>query len=200
MPILPLAMFHRFGAVCVVMGIAGGWLLDRAYTGWSPWIARWKVPATVTVLAGSIALLAHQYDYRKELPVSAFQQAVAGRLAGSGDVLLLAPPDNLLLQATTGLPVLAEVATPSLISYVPEIGPSIDRLYTNVYGSTFRIPAVGAPERPSWQSLWRERSVESWTELSQRYGFTHVIAPADLSLQLREIVAADGYALYAVDP
>lgn len=197
-PILPLAMYHRFGAVCVVAGIAGAWGLHRLH--WPSWSGRVKGVVVAVLIAGAVALVVHQFHYRRTLPISGFQSEVAARLNGTAQTVLLGPPDSLLLQAATGFPVLAEVATPSLISYVPEIGPSIDQMYMELYGEGFRVPASGVREQVSWQTLWRARDGKAWRSLALRYGFSHVIAPLDLSLQLRQIVAAEGYALYAVDP
>lgn len=197
-PVSSLALYHRFGAACVIAGIALGWLLERAH--WPEWSVRVRLLVAVVLIVGVTALLAHQHHYRRSLPISEFQSEVAARIRGESGVLLLGPPDSLLLQATTGLPVLAEVATPSLISYVPEIGPSIDQMYTDLYGESFRLPADGASENMPWQDLWRERDEDGWRGLAKRYGFSHVIAPAGLAVHLPQIVAADGYALYAVNP
>lgn len=193
--IVPLAMYHRFGAACVVGGIVAGYIFNRLT------ISRTAMPATLLlIVVGAVALLWHQGQYRKHLPVTEFQSEIARAISTHERVLLLAPPDNLLLQATTNLPVLAEVATPSLISYVPAIGPAIDQLYENLYGISFGFPEPTLAALPTWQAIWRARENEQWKLLATRYGFTHVIAPADLPLQLPEILAADGYALYAVDP
>ena len=198
-PIMPLAMYHHFGAACVVAGVIAGYIVNRVFLSRPRTISRSiRSMAAMVIAVGAIALLWRQFQHRRQLPVAEFSAGVARELAGRDRVLLLAPPDNLLIQATTNLPVLAEVATPSLISYVPEIGPSIDRLYTELYGITFRIPAASAVQGPDWTALWRERSEASWKELSRRYGFTHIIAPAALPLRLPEIFADDGYALYAV--
>jgi hypothetical protein len=123
----------------------------------------------------------------------------SAHFAGGG-VCLLAPPDNLLLQATTNHPVLADVATPSLISYVPAIGPSIESMYRDIYGITFQLPhpGVSGESLVPWQRHWRERDYATWYELSGRYEFTFVLAPVDLPLQLTEILADESYALYAV--
>ena len=210
--IVPLAMYHRFGAVCVVAGVVAGFVLNSMSEGGVLRLGRrfflWRKERnstnfalpTVVIVLGSLALLWHQLEYRKHLPVSEFQSEIAVALSSQDGVLLLAPPDNLLLQVTTNLPVLAEVATPSLISYVPAIGPAINQLYKNIYGMNFDFPEPTRTALPSWQSIWSARDTGQWKTLSQRYGFTHVIAPADLSLQLPKILAADGYALYAVEP
>jgi hypothetical protein len=210
--IVPLAMYHRFGAASVVVGVISGFLLNLVGEGsvirlgsrcfiWRQerTISAFALPAAV-ITVGAVALLWHQFQHRKHLPVSEFQSVIARELSAHERALLLAPPDNLLLQATTQLPVLAEVATPSLISYVPTIGPAINQLYDELYGMNFHFPDPTLAALPTWQAIWRARDVGQWRTLAQRYAFTHIVAPADVPLSLREILAADGYALYAVDP
>ena len=210
--IVPLAMYHRFGAACVVAGVIAAFLLNRAGEGGVLrlgsrcyiWRREGSTPAfflsAAVIVVGAVALLSHQFAHRRHLPISEFQSNIARELSTQQRVLLLAPPDNLLLQATTNLPVLAEVATPSLISYVPAIGPAINQLYDELYGMNFHFPDPTLAALPTWQSIWSARDVEQWQALAQRYSFTHIVSPADVPLSLREILAADGYALYAVDP
>ncbi len=216
LPIIPLAMHHRFGAFCLVAGISIAWVMDRKFSH------RWRVPtlfrrgqwaiwkqetprgrrtrAGLVIAAGCALLLIHQAAYRQHLPVSDFQKAIDSKLLAESRIVLLAPPDNLLLQATTNYPVLADVATPSLISYLPAIGPSIESMYRDIYGITFQLPEPGTRNEPPvpWQTLWRERDQGTWYELSERYEFTFVLAPINLPVQLTEILADEGYALYAV--
>ncbi len=215
-PIMPLAMYHRFGAVCVMAGIVMACALDRkpkAVLGaatifrvgrWAIWkqaarIARFRIPVPL-IAAGCTLLLIHQASHRQHLPVSPLQQKMESQLHSRSSIVLLAPPDNLLLQATINYPVLADVATPSLISYVSAIGPAIESMYRDIYGITFQLPEPGMRQEPTapWQRLWRERDQATWYELSGRYEFTFVLAPIDLPLQLTEILADESYALYAV--
>ncbi|MBL7645812.1 MAG: hypothetical protein JNK74_06425 [Candidatus Hydrogenedentes bacterium] len=215
-PIMPLAMYHRFGAACVVAGIFIAFALDRKFESiagfpkfyrsgrWAIWKqaarrSRFRIPVPL-IVAGCALILIHQAGHRQQLPASALQERMESALFARGDVCLLAPPDSLLLQATTNYPVLADVATPSLISYVPAIGPSIESMYSDIYGISFRLPEPGMRQEPTtpWQRLWRERDQATWVELSRRYEFTLVLAPVDLPLQLTEILADESYALYAV--
>jgi len=216
LPIIPLAMYHRFGAFCLVAGIFIAWAMDRKLS--NPWRiptffrrgrwALWKqetprgrrTRAGLVIAVGCALLLMHQAAYRQHLPVSALQQRMDSKLPTGSSIVLLAPPDNLLLQATTNYPVLADVATPSLISYVPAIGPAIESMYRDIYGITFQLPEPGTRNEPPvpWQTLWRERDQGTWYELSERYEFTFVLAPINLPVQLTEILADESYALYAV--
>ena len=152
----------------------------------------------VLLFVGCGTTLRHQWIHRAPLPVSPFQQDVAQALGTSKDALLLAPPDALLLQGSTGVAVLADVATPSLISYVPEIGPAIDTMYQDIYGYGFQRPTSPPPATTPWEVLWKQRTASDWETLASTYGFTHVVVPADWALDLHRELAEDDYALYAV--
>lgn len=195
--IVALAMYHHFGAACMVAGILLAYRLDRIPGAMADRRPRaWPVAALLA--AGFVGVLAHQFAYRQSLPVSPFEAQVRKALDGETGSLLLAPPDSILLQATTQVPVLAEAATPSLISYVPAIGPAIDALYRDIYGSGFQIPPPGAPVPVPWASQWPLRSRAAWADLARRYGFSHVMFPVSQPLDLPQILAGDDYALYAV--
>ena len=193
-----LALAHQFGAACVTAGIVLAYALDRFDPAWlrAPRPAR-IAARTLTALA-AVALLAHQFQYRQHLPVTPFQAAAREALTGAGPVLLAGPPDSILLQATIGQPVLAEAATPSLISYVPAIGPAIDQLYRAVYGYGFTFPQPGAPPLAPWTEVWRMRSAAEWRALADTYGITHVIAPAGHDLTLAPVLSTHDYTLYAI--
>ena len=95
---------------------------------------------------------------------------------------LLAPPDAILLQARTGRPVLFDATTFSLISYVPELGPTILRMHHSLYGYD-PLGIVGAADG-DWRAVWRARDYAAWTRLSKRYAFGIVLAPAALPLRI----------------
>ena len=196
--ITPLAMYHRFGAACVVLGVVLAYGVDRTGTRESR-RAQPAVAFSILVLgAGFAALLWHQQQYRQNLPVSPFEAEARAALAGRASAMLLGPPDSILLQATTNVPVLVESATPSLISYVPAIGPGIDQLYEDIYGFGFRGPGPDTGEKAPWEQRWQERPRAVWQSLGLRYGFTHVVAPVHWKLELPQIVAGNDYGLYAV--
>ena len=155
------------------------------------------LPAFLLV-TGSLMLLHHQFQHREQLPISPFEHQIAELTLPPQDTMLLASPDNIRLQATTGLPVLVEATTPSLISYVPQIGPAIDAIYREVYDYGFRIPSESAAPPTPWPDLWQQRSEAEWQDLAVRYGITHVIAPVGCPLNLPQVVAEEDYALYAV--
>ena len=97
---------------------------------------------------------------------------------GEDDVMLVAKPAEILLQARTGHPNLVEWTTMSLLSYMPSLGPTIQKIYRDIYGIEF----VSQPGRPQesrhWADLWTDRSEAEWNALSEEYGFRYVATAA----------------------
>ncbi len=189
-PAALLAPYHHFGAACLLAGAAAAAALEVMPRLQAP---RGALSAVLAVTAA--VLLFHQFQYRQWLPVPEFAAKLAARLDAEPGAMLLGPPDTLLLQAQTGHPVLAETATPSLISYVPAIGPAINRIYEDVYGMSFRWPPVNAPR---WEEVWQRRTKEEWQGLARRYGFRYVISLPGVPLPLRPIMSSDTAACYVV--
>ncbi len=188
---LALSFFHQFGAGCLVLGVLGVVFANRI-----PKLH--ALPATALAAAILLALLAAIYGqarFHQKLPVSMFAREIRTTLQDEPGALLAGPPDTLLLQAHTGHPVLAETATPSLISYVPAIGPAINQLYEDLYGISFLNPTASSV---SWDQLWRERSLQEWQMLSKRYGFHYVISLPSAEVQLPLMFADSSAVLYKI--
>lgn len=199
-----LAFYHQFGAACMAMGSVAAFVLCRYAPGGtlshSTENGELAIPgacaaAVGVVLLAMATLLAHQAHFRQTLPSSAFEQHAAAYLGENAPpgAMLAGPPDSILLQARTGHPVLAEAATPSLLSYAPALGPSIENLWHDLYGVRFVLP--GATAVP-WQDLWRNRTAAQWRALAEHYGFAYVAAPADTPLQLPVAVRDSAGVLY----
>lgn len=195
-PVAVLATYHQFGTTCIGLGFILTLLLRRLASK-KPLSPRWAVAAPIVGLLVAALLLGHQGRYRRWLPTPEFDQQVAAYLAEQGEAgaMLVVPPEDSLRQAHTGHPVLAEVATPSLISYQPEIGPAIAQIYRDIYAIRF---ALSESETPSWETVWKRRPTIGWQVLGNRYGFRYVIAPADLPLDLSRMLADESSALYAI--
>ncbi len=207
--LIGLALYHQFGLACVM----AGWLIARVAgatqvvglkkTGTVPsrgpaWDSlRFPLLAAVC-FAACLALLGHQWRWREHMPLSAFDRRVAEHLRdqGEGQAMLLACPDEFILQARTGHPVLVETATPSLISYMPALGPVIQKIYHDIYGIRFDLPAPEHAE--TWEELWAARTRSQWQTLAQRYRFRYLIAPAAMALDLPTVFEQDATALYRI--
>ena len=205
--IVALCAVHQFGAACVTVG----WLSMVALT-WIPRLSQPSASMTQRIL-GSHALcltlgallvtsiLWSEYTNREHLPVGAFEEKVADYLDEQGDTtaLLVAGPHQLLLQAQTGHPVMADMATSFHSSYMPSLGPSIQGMLEPIYGIRLERPAED-PAPASWTEVWEARSSREWRELGDHFSFKYVIAPRELELDLRLLFVGSNDALYARRP
>ena len=160
-----LASYHQFGAACVVAGLGAAIILAR----WPRGESRSGIDLIRTVslglmLALIVVIVVQQGLGREPLPRSNFDRRVTFYLAecGDDDVMLAAQPDEFLLQARTGHPVLVETATASLMSYVPALGPGIEKVYGDVYGIHFGPVSEGDAPAKSWREVWSERARAEW--------------------------------------
>lgn len=194
---LALACFHQFGAACAAAGFGIAWLfstrcprnlLDRGFSS-----------ALLGALASILlALLAYsQWTSRTSLPRSPFEGRVAAYLDGQGEkqALLVGAPFQLLLQARTRHPVMTDMALPSWIPYMPNLGPAIDEIYRNVYGISF-LDSPGSSR--DWREVWTTRTADEWRELGDRFSFQYVVAPRELPLQLPLAVDDDSGRLFSL--
>jgi hypothetical protein len=196
--VLPLGAFHQFGFACLILGFVLQLVLLRkgAYQKLGVFVSQRVLASAALVVCG--VMLYHQWICRESLPKGTFTERVSTYLAEADqpDAMLLARPDEYMLQARTGHPVLVEAATPSLISYIPKLGPAIEKTYEDIYGMRFQ--KAGETKIP-WSNLWRERSREEWESLGTRYGFDYVIAGRGTELNLDALLADEHLTLYAVN-
>jgi len=198
-----LGSVHHFGAFCLFLG-AGAVFLSRAMRwpqGLLPAAARMNALARTRLAIAAILLAVgastfHQWRFREVLPRDEFDREAAAYLRDHNPpgALVVAEPYSYYLQARLGQPIFVEAATPSLISYLPSLGPVINRMYTDIYGIDFRSPAPAE----DWKTLWRARTLESWKALSRAYGFRYVLASGPLPLSLPRVLEHGANALYAV--
>jgi hypothetical protein len=188
---LALAAVHQWGAICVLMGAAALLLTGSRKPAATP--PRWASVLGAALLA--VVLLADQALSRENLPRSEFDEQITAYLAGirEPDAMLLAHPREFLLQARTGRPVRVETATASLMSYLPELGPEIQRTYDAIYGIRFDRPPSNNED---WKTLWNQRAKQEWNTLASRFRFDYVIAPAALELDLDAVLKGETATLY----
>ncbi|MFM1922143.1 MAG: hypothetical protein RLZZ303_3777 [Candidatus Hydrogenedentota bacterium] len=175
---LMLAPLHQFGAAC----LAAGALLATAclFIEKSRAAMPTGQPVLLVSLLCTVALVSsasNQYRHWEHLPRSAADRHLRNV---SVRAPLVAPPDTYALQARTGLSVLADAATASFVTYVPEAGPSIALLHERLYGMTFEAGAAGPP----WQEVWSARGPEEWHSIAEETGARYLLAPGDLAVQL----------------
>jgi len=193
-----LAMYHQFGAFCAALGgtLALGLHCVPASPAPTP-RARGRTLGTAALCAlVALALVHREFTARRHLPVEPFLQRVREYLDArkAQDAMLIGPPNSMLIQAKTNRPVLAESATPSLISYVPALAPSIQKIFGQLYGVRFDTEP-GDRGRP-WQTVWAERTKEQWRALGTEYDCAYVIADDSLVLDLAPVLREGRQTLY----
>jgi hypothetical protein len=205
--IAALCAVHQFGAACVTVGWIAMLTLARI-----PQLSLPSAAMTRRVL-GSHALcvtlgallvtsiLWSEHTNREHLPVGVFERKVVDYLDEQGDTtaLLVGGPYQLLLQAQTGHPVMADMATSFHSSYMPSLGPSIQGMLEPIYGIRLERTAE-APALASWEEVWEARSSREWRELGEKFSFKYVIAPRELEINLRLLLVGPNDAFYTCRP
>jgi len=190
-----IALRHQYGGALLLLGAVAGAFLGRP--GTPERSARQLLPFAAAALALFMVVQFYgQWRIRDHLPRSAFEVRVFEhfRDGGGGEAMIAASPQKLLFQARTGQPVFVESATSSYISYRPDLGPVIQRMYEDIYGHGF----LAGAERQEWQPVWEGRTAREWGELSEAYGFRYVASPNVTPLNLPALFMEGDWTLYRV--
>jgi hypothetical protein len=184
-----LTCVHQFGAAVLVTGIAVTFLLSIP-----DWNSRSESVCAATYGLGALLLIGilwTQFENRRHLPIGDFETELIRVLEEEGDpnAMLVARPDQVLLQAQTGHPVFADMATEYHGSYRPSLGPAIQKMYGDVYGIWFEARQTTPV---SWQSVWGARGAAEWRALGETYDFRYVVAPIDVALDSGMKVVLEG--------
>ena len=185
--LIGLSMYHQFGAACSVLGGAAVIALQLIGPR-MPGLRRFALSRAVLVclcLLMAFSLNNLQWRVRRHLPVTSFDCLLTAYLAEQGDpdAMLVTQPDAYCVQAKTGHPVFVDNATPSYISYMPALGPVIQKMHREVYGIRFDRACGETPPVP-WRELWTARTRTEWQALAEEYGFRYVVAADSLELDL----------------
>lgn len=113
--------------------------------------------------------------------------------AAADEPVLAAIYPRVELQAKTRQPVLLELETLFLMTYIPALAPRIGTMVHDLYGVDYehadRVASLcpGGLVRPwchVWSDAWRTRTREQWIELARKYDFRLVVAPAEFGVDL----------------
>ena len=127
--------------------------------------------------------------------------------AASSDMILAPTTRSTQLQMKTGHPVLMEIETVQLMSYLPSLAPAIGMMANDLFGidymdtdriRTLRRRGLFLPIGPEWYSAWKERTAAEWHQLSMKYDFCFVLAPAEVRLDLPPVLSDSVWRLYDV--
>jgi hypothetical protein len=116
------------------------------------------------------------------------------------------PPSE--LQAKTAHPVLMEIETLYLMTYMPSLAPVLGSMSRDLYGIDYTSPALlgqAAPDgrlqvdSPAWLAAWRVRSREDWRSLGRKYSFRLVLSPTKTPLALTAVLPGPLWTLYRIE-
>lgn len=151
-------------------------------------------------------------DYARQrwdtlLPYDEELNAWLARNANPGEPLLVPILPRAEVQAKTGHPALMELETIYLMSYMPDLCPSIGMMAKDLYGVDLSDPvqmnAIRAetgqlPQSSEWYRHWSARTREQWQAVGKKYGFRLLLASSTLRLDLPVALAGPRFTLYLI--
>ena len=150
--------------------------------------------ATTAIAALLLVLTAREYQNREHLPLTEFQSGMNTYLEDhdATDAMILPPIWEVEWAARTGAPVMIDYQTPRLITYMPDLGPSLRKMHRDIYGYSL--------DGTSEEGLidFEAKSREDWIRLGHEYEFQFIIHPEDRPFPLEPVYTIDGMALYKV--
>jgi hypothetical protein len=112
------------------------------------------------------------------------------------------------LQVKTSQPVLFEMKTMWIMTYMPDLAPLINRMVHDLYGVDYgnaeQLSRLCPDGRLSawcrvWDDNWADRTRDEWREVGGRYGFRLVVNESRVPLDLEVAVAGERWTLYTID-
>lgn len=193
-----LACFHQYGAACTLAGVLAACVpLPGAVT---PRALRFAGAGLACLIL--MAMLARETEGRQHLLRSEFHQMVAEAMEREGkpEAMILVQSDQAGDQMLFGHPVMADMATMLHGVYRPAIAPSVNAIFQDFYG-VYLDPAAPRPDPPlAWHEVWPSYSLETWQQLSVKYGVAYVAAPSFMRLPLELLVRDDQRNFYHIPP
>jgi hypothetical protein len=142
--------------------------------------------------------------------MSPYDQALGDWLrtnSAPNDLILSAVWPRSELQAKVGHPVLFELETLPLMTYLPSVAGSTGVLARDLYGLDYSQPDQLQLEARSgqlnlddavWSAAWMTRSRGEWHALAQKYSFHLVLAPTQTRLDLPVALPGPVWTLYTI--
>lgn len=167
---------------------------------------RWAL-LSVVGLACLAALGANLYaewrsreDVAERLTPTDFELRTRAYLAGHAapDSMIAAPVYQWRLQARLGYPVIADAATHTWLPYHKRLGPTLYKLYRDLYGIDLRASGGKTTPFEVWREHWGRLSASQWQALGREYGFRFVFAPGFVPLALPVAVEDEWYRLHYI--
>lgn len=196
---------HQFGAFCLLVGFISAWLGDTLLRRMDEASLREKKPfllrglGIVTVLF-LLSVSISGWQGRSSIPVTSFDTALVSYLdsVGDSDAMLVARPDQYMLQSRVSNPVIMDCILPPWIPYMPSVGPSIQKIHKDIFGA--RFDQIEGDATTSWGVVWESRDELAWRSLADAYQFKYIVSPNTIPLQLPVALAGEEQTLYRVYP
>lgn len=182
-----LGLWNMYALACVAVGTALYVVLDRA-----PRLRSAYATATIAVLL--LALVVREYQNREHLPLTEFQAGVHSYLEerGASGAMILPPIWEVEWAARTGAPVMIDYQIPRLITYIPDLGPSLRKMHRDIYG--YSLDGSSEEDLTDFES----KSSDDWIQLGSDYQFSYIVHPSDRPFPLDPVYTAGGMSLYEI--
>lgn len=168
--------------------------------------ARWALGTGMLVVAVvSVGSFSHSLGSEYYCSIYDCESDPMLRHIEQGEGMILTASSIRLIQLRARRPVVLEGAALNQLPYVPESGPSMNRILKRLYGEDLLKP------RPPWwkmergglmtktgKKLWEERTPEQWRRLADEFGFTQIVTHKKWKLQLPVVYKSRGLTLYEV--
>lgn len=188
---LALAYYHQFGAACFVVG-ACVVVVSSLITLNQKRFGTYAMCALLIII--TVTLLVREARSRTSLPVAPIQNDIVRYLEAQGvpNALLVTPYWDIEWLAHTRHPIMADYQTPYLMTYLPNLAPSIKKLHHDIYG--IEVDAA----QPWTLEAWPKRSREEWQRIGQEYHFSYVVSPREYPLALEPVLQGGQHTLYRI--
>jgi hypothetical protein len=205
-------MMLGIGFTASLAALAAAWAALERPAAWRGLLEPVRLPiapraVTASLLAGSslclVGLLGAQVVATYPTMSDWHNHAVyAGAHRGQG--MLLTASNIRATQLRTRRPVLLEGPALNQLPYVPESGPSMNRVLRRVYGEDLLAakppdsPRGGGLDRESGRELWEAREPHEWQALAREFGFTQIVTYSTWKLKLPLVAREEKLSLYTI--
>ncbi|MGE0126697.1 MAG: hypothetical protein AB7U82_01235 [Blastocatellales bacterium] len=124
-----------------------------------------------------------------------------------GEMVLPAIMPQTKLQPRINHPVLMELESLYLITYMPRLSPVIGMMMRDLYGVDYtdrdQINRMARSGRlsffaPAWHEIWKNRKRDEWRALGRKYGFRLALSPKEAPLDLPVALPGPHWTLYEI--
>lgn len=167
-----------------------------------------RVLSAVTACAISAAILleipvAFRGYPRRAAEVADPRTDAAIEAASLSDGLIAVAPAVETAQAMTQRPIVLDPMALDMLPYALAGAPEVERILGDLYGIEYFDPPGSALQQGvvpygMAKRIWESRAAVGWRATASRIGFTHVLAPAQWTIDLPLVAKSGVYALYRV--